>query len=125
MNALRNTILYIDDEEMNLMLFERIFKKQFNIITVLSAEEGLVKLAAEEQIDIIITDLSMPGMDGIEFIKQAHKKHPSKRYFILTGHDDHPEIETLLREGVLTAQLNKPFQPHHIIHSLGEEAFQH
>lgn len=67
-------ILYVDDEQLNLQLFATVFKKKFNVITAESGLEGLEKLDKNKDICIVISDMRMPEMNGIEFINTAKKK---------------------------------------------------
>ena len=102
-------ILYIDDEVINLDLFEYSFRKDFVIHTSLSAEEGL-KILEESHIDLIISDLKMPNMNGIEFIRIVKKKYPQIACILLTGYYEpqlynDPEIKSLLFKYIL-----KPFK---------------
>jgi YesN/AraC family two-component response regulator len=85
MNQLR-TLLYVDDEPLNLMLFEINFKKKFIVKTAMSGESGLVILNREPAIQVVITDMKMPGMNGIEFIIKAKEHFPEIVFFILTGY---------------------------------------
>ncbi len=68
------TILYVDDEQTNLVLFEYSFKDLYNVITANSGEEGLLKLKDyKDDIIVVISDMRMPKMNGIEFIIEARK----------------------------------------------------
>jgi two-component system response regulator (stage 0 sporulation protein F) len=69
-------LLYVDDEPLNLRLFEVNFRKKFTIRTALSGEAGLDILCREPSIPVVITDMKMPGMNGIEFIKKAKEQFP-------------------------------------------------
>ena len=59
------TILYVDDEDVNLMLFELNFKKKFNVLTALNGEKGLEILKDNNNVEVVISDMKMPGMNGI------------------------------------------------------------
>ena len=102
-------ILYVDDEEINLNLFEYSFRKDFHIHKSPSAEEGLL-LLDKLHIDVIISDLKMPRMNGIDFIRLVKQKFPAKACILLTGYYEpnlfnDPEIQALLFRYIL-----KPFK---------------
>jgi YesN/AraC family two-component response regulator len=81
------TILYVDDEEINLDLFKSTFKKTFNIITEKSAKEGL-EILVENKIFLVVTDYRMPNMNGVKFIEEIEKESPDKICIIVTGFSD-------------------------------------
>lgn len=112
------TILYVDDEEINLMLFDINFKKNFNIITALSAKQGLKILEEHSKVSVVISDMRMPEIDGIEFITIAKAKFPAIRYFILTGYDINKEISSALDSGLIDAYFKKPFNTVEIVSSI-------
>ena len=105
------TILYVDDEIPNLQLFELMFNDDFRVVTALSGQEGLEKLQNEQSsVVVVVSDMRMPGMNGVEFVKKA--KEIFKRevaYFILTGFGRNPEIEKALKEHVIHRLFTKPF----------------
>lgn len=104
------TVLYVDDEEINLFLFERTFRKHYNVITATSGEDGLLKLDDHKnEIIVVISDMRMPGMNGIEFIRKARLVHDKIAYFILTGFDYNEEINKALEEKVIHEFFTKPF----------------
>ena len=104
------TILYVDDEKINLRLFEINFKRKYNIITAESGIDGLAVLDEQNGISIVISDMSMPGINGIEFVKRAKEKYPELSYYILTGFDISEEIDQALAEGVILKYFRKPMK---------------
>ncbi len=102
------TILYIDDEPLNIMLFSINFKKQFNVITGTSGLEGLDLLKKNPEIKSVISDMKMPGMNGIEFISKAKEFSPNTNYYILTGYDITPEIQSALKTRLIRQYFSKP-----------------
>lgn len=106
-----NKILYVDDEEINLDLFKYTFKKSFEVLTAISANEGL-KLLSANDIPVIITDYKMPGMDGIQFIEEIKKITPERICIILTGF-----IESIVKgkENLIFDVLVKPWENEKIL----------
>lgn len=102
-------ILYVDDEPINLKLFALVFKKKFNIITAESGFEGLELLEKNKNLCIVISDMRMPGMNGIEFINKAKTKYANLVYFILTGFEISEEIADALNEKLINKYFKKPF----------------
>jgi two-component system NtrC family sensor kinase len=78
-------ILYVDDEVINLELLQLTFMNEFTVITAESAREGLKLLALNPDIHVILSDLKMPVMNGLEFIKEVKRMHPEKVCMLLTG----------------------------------------
>jgi response regulator RpfG family c-di-GMP phosphodiesterase len=103
------SLLYIDDEPINLKLFNLNFNEMFSIETALSGYDGLKILEAFPNISVVISDLKMPEMNGIEFIRLAKEKYPDKSYFILTGFELTKEIHAALEEGIILKYFSKPF----------------
>lgn len=105
------TILYVDDEMPNLQLFELMFNDDYRVVTAVSGQQGLEKLQDEHQsIIVVVSDMRMPGMNGIEFIKKAKEKYNGKiAYFLLTGFGRNKEIEEALREHTIQHFFTKPF----------------
>lgn len=115
------TILYVDDEEMNLFIFEAAFKKKYQVLTATSGKEGLEKLKeAYHDIIVVISDMNMPEMNGVNFIKEARKSYEKVGYFILTGYGFNHEIESALKDEVVHKFFTKPFKPEQIQEAIDE-----
>lgn len=114
----KRTILYVDDEALNLMLFKINLQDQFNIITAESGLEGLGILEQNPDIEIVFSDMKMPGMNGIEFIRTAKNRFPNVLYYMLTGYDITDEINTAINEKLIVSYFTKPFDIKSIISSI-------
>ncbi len=80
-----NVLLIDDDEEFLELLSERLETRGMRVITALSGQEAL-GMVQRLEFDIIVIDLSMPGMNGIETLKKIKKLHPHTETIMLTGH---------------------------------------
>ena len=105
----KQTILVVDDERLNLVLFERIFSKKYRVLTAISGEAGILQMEKNPDIDIVISDMQMPGLNGIEFIEQVKPKNSGTHYFILTGYEINEQIKHALEEGTIEHYFQKPF----------------
>jgi NADH-quinone oxidoreductase subunit E/NADP-reducing hydrogenase subunit HndA len=107
---MRGKILVVDDEPIILRSCERTLSPEgFDVETVTSPIDAL-KREDLNKFEIIISDLRMPGMDGIEFIKEVRKVNQQAGIIIITGY---PSQETL-KEAVslkIVDYLPKPFSP--------------
>jgi CheY-like chemotaxis protein len=116
----RITILYVDDESLNLLLFQINFQKKYNVLTAFSGLEGLEHLRTHPEIVIVVSDMKMPEMNGLEFIKMAKAEFPHVIFFILTGYDITAEIEEALRTNLIQKYHSKPFIIREIEESINE-----
>ncbi|MEQ8577150.1 MAG: response regulator [Balneola sp.] len=114
-------ILYVDDEVMNLFLFENLLAQNFEIVTTKSPEKGLEILETDDSFDLIISDMKMPGMNGLEFIKKAQEFYKTCPYNILSGYHKIPEIEEALESGLICSYLQKPFEVEEITASINKD----
>nr|MDA3952773.1 response regulator [Bacteroidales bacterium] len=81
------SILYVDDQDMNLFLLSETFSDDYNIYTAISGEEGL-KLFKKEKIDLVISDQAMPKMTGVEFFEKIIELNPEPNRILLTAHSN-------------------------------------
>lgn len=81
------TVLLIDDESPFVeALAKRLVKRGFVVITSSSGPEALAKLQENSSIDVVICDVKMPGMDGIETLRLVKSGYPLVEVIMLTGH---------------------------------------
>ena len=103
-------LLYVDDEPINLMLFKTMLRKKYDIVTADSGFSGLEELLINTDIRIVISDMKMPGMNGLEFIKKAKEKFPHVIFCILTGYEITDEIMLALESNLIYQYFQKPFK---------------
>jgi len=94
-------ILYVDDEPINLDVLKINLRKQFQVFTAESALLGMDVLEAEPEIKIVISDMRMPEITGLEFIKMARERYPHIVFCILTGYEITHEIKDALETGLI------------------------
>jgi len=80
-------VLLVDDEAPFVeALSKRLSKRELIVVTAFSGAEALEKLEQDSHIDVVILDVKMPGMDGIETLKAIKTKYPLVEVVMLTGH---------------------------------------
>ncbi len=110
-------ILYVDDELINLQLFKFNFQKEFDLFLASSGQEAL-QILEKEDILVIISDLKMPGMNGIELIKIIKNKTPEKICMMLSAYYISEAKEMGLDESLLHKYIVKPWNKTEIISTL-------
>jgi signal transduction histidine kinase len=104
----RSNILYVDDIETNLILFEATFKGNFNVSIANSGKEAL-DLLAKKEFAVLISDQSMPGMTGTELMEIVKVRYPEIMRFILTAYTDYKTVVDSINKGEIYGFFNKPF----------------
>ena len=104
-------ILVIDDEKPTLMMFRLTLAAYgYEVLTAENGQEG-VDVFNRERPGIVLTDIKMPGMNGIEVLKQVKAIDPSTEVIVITGHGDMDlAIQALNLDA--TDFINKPIQRH-------------
>lgn len=101
-------VLYVDDEENNLISFKATFRIKFNVFIALSGDEA-IQLLEKEKIEVIITDQRMPNMTGVEFLEKVLILHPDPMRILLTGYTDMAAVVAAINKGKIFHYLTKPW----------------
>jgi FixJ family two-component response regulator len=106
----QRTLLLVDDEENILASLKRLFRRDgYQILTATSGADGLRQLAACE-VDVIVSDQRMPGMTGVDFLRQAKQLYPDTIRMTLSGYADLQSIIDAVNEGAVYKFLTKPWE---------------
>ncbi|QKG80878.1 response regulator [Tenuifilum thalassicum] len=106
---MKRKVLYVDDERINLELFRINFRNDFEVILADSAEKGL-EILKNEEIDVIVSDLKMPKMNGIEFIEKIKKETPNKVCILLTAFMESEAMLKAINEELVFRYIMKPWK---------------
>jgi DNA-binding response OmpR family regulator len=114
-------VLLVDDEkELVQALAERLELRGFDVRYALSGEEALEILETSLP-DLMVLDLKMPGMDGMEVLRHVRRTHPEIQVIMLTGHGSEKDAETAWMLGVFD-YLQKPVDIAELVSSLKRAA---
>lgn len=119
----KRRILYVDDEEINVSLFNLSFRNEFEVYSAKSAKEGIKILDSQPEICVVISDLKMPEMDGLEFIKFIKGKRPEIVCMLLTGYVESEVMLEGFNKDLLFRYLVKPWKKEKLLESI-EDAFK-
>lgn len=101
-------LLIVDDELANLRLLERLFSKDFQVLTASSGPEA-IRLLEQHDVAILITDQRMPEMTGIELLKRTALLRPHMVRILLTGYTDVEALVEAINSGLVYMYITKPW----------------
>lgn len=108
MSESKIVILYVDDEENNLISFKATFRIKYKVFTAISGDEAM-KVLEDNNIEIIVTDQRMPNMTGVEFLEKVLVKYPDTMRILLTGYTDMAAVVDAINKGKIFHYLTKPW----------------
>mgnify|MGYP001825655935 CR=1 FL=1 len=103
-------VLFVDDEEPNLVVFEAVCGDEFPVLTASSATAGL-ELMKEHEIGVVLTDQRMPGMTGIEMLEKVESDYPDAIRLLITAYSDLQAAEDAINRGHVRRYMRKPWEP--------------
>ncbi len=109
MSESKPSILYLDDEESNLNVFNATFKRDYKIFTTTNYKEALTILKKEE-IKIILVDQKMPEITGIEFLKKINDSYLDIVRIIITAYTDIDLVINAFNEVGIYQFISKPWE---------------
>jgi response regulator RpfG family c-di-GMP phosphodiesterase len=118
-------ILLVDDEPNILAAYQRQLRNQFNVETALGAEEALGKLGHGSPFAVVVSDLRMPGINGIEFLARVRIEYPDSIRIMLTGNADLDSAIEAINEGSIFRFMTKPCPPETMAKVLAAGLEQH
>ncbi len=110
-------VLIVDDEPDILESLSILLESSMDgvtVVTVESAEEGL-KALAEQDLDLIISDFKMPGMDGLEFLRRASRSNPDLPRILMTAFPDLQIAVDAINQASIETFFAKPLDPAEVI----------
>jgi DNA-binding NtrC family response regulator len=115
--ATAQTMLVIDDDEAVLQSCRRIFEEAGYAVTVANkAVEGL-RLAGEDRFDVILCDWMMPGLDGMDVVRELDHRTPSSAVVMITGYPSTERASEAMSRGALDF-VAKPFTPDGLVEAV-------
>jgi len=107
--AARIRVLIVDDEPSVLLETAASLKRQYEVLTASRAEDA-ERMLAEQRIDLLLTDLRLPGKDGIALLERVKAAHPDTPVVLMSGHGTIEEAVKAIRLGAVDF-VEKPFGP--------------
>ena len=118
-DELKASILLVDDEARFVeILAQRLQARGLTVETATSGEEAVL-LTKTRDFDTVLLDLSMPGMDGIEVLREMKKTNPSLQIVILTGQGTIQATVEVMKEGAMDF-MEKPVDINKLVETIAE-----
>jgi response regulator RpfG family c-di-GMP phosphodiesterase len=108
-------VLFVDDEPNILASLRRLFRPLgYKVLTAESGAAGLL-LLEEEQVDLVVSDMRMPEMDGARFLELVRERWPDTIRLLLTGYSDVTSILAAINRGEIYRYITKPWDDNDIL----------
>ncbi|MCC6601448.1 MAG: hybrid sensor histidine kinase/response regulator [Crocinitomicaceae bacterium] len=108
MSEERPRVVYLDDEENNLMAFKAMFRREFEIFTTTSAADAVAYLNQHE-VQLILSDQKMPDISGVEFFELTYPDFPDAVRILVTGYADMEAVIDAINKGHVYRYVTKPW----------------
>ncbi len=117
---MRHKVLFVDDEPNILEAYKRQFRKIFQVRTAVGGQTGIGIVMEEGPFSVVVSDLKMPVMNGIEFLAKVKSLSPDTVRMMLTGYADLQTAIDAVNEGNIFRFLTKPCPPDKLALAIGE-----
>lgn len=118
-------VLFVDDEPNVLQSIRRTLRKEFDLDTAEGGEEALSLLNANGTYAVIVSDMRMPGMNGVELLAQAKVETPDTVRMMLTGNADQQTAVDAVNHGDIFRFMNKPCETEELASAVRSGIRQH
>ncbi|MDQ8202578.1 HD domain-containing phosphohydrolase [Pelagicoccus sp. SDUM812003] len=118
-------VLFVDDNKSVLAAFRRNLRKRYDVATAEGAAEALRMLENDGPFDIIVSDMKMPGMDGVSFLEKTIEISPGSVRIMLTGNAEQDTPVEAVNRGHVYKFLNKPCSVDDLVVALKEAEGHH
>ena len=113
-------MLFVDDEVQVLKAIKRIFFDSGYRVFCCDGGEAALRCLAEQPVDLIVSDMRMPVMDGIQLLKSVKEKYPKTIRIILSGYADEQEILYTLENNIAKTYMFKPWKNEELLRIVAE-----
>jgi two-component system response regulator HydG len=115
----RGTVLLVDDEQANLDSLERIFAREGYRILLAASGQAAVDMLRAEPVDVVVTDLMMPGMSGQELLRAVRAVAPEAEVVLMTAYGTVEAAVAAMKDGAYDF-LTKPLKRHAVLKSVAQ-----
>ena len=112
-------ILIVDDDVTFCMMLKNLLVKHQYQVTTVSSPEGVKQLVRNHFYDVVLTDLRMPGVSGMDLIRLIKHESPETQIIMMTGYADISTAIQSIKQGALN-YIPKPFQPEEVLSMIRE-----
>ncbi len=122
----KSHVLVVDDEELYRRSLERILTRVGHEVSEARDASEALAIAASQPIDLVLADIRMPGINGLELVRQLHESHPDLPCIVVTGFGGPEQSIEALRAGAFW-YLEKPFEQSalDVVRKLVDQAIEH
>ena len=112
-----NQVMFVDDEEGVRTSWQRFLQERGVATTTAPDGASAIDQLSRQPVDVVVSDLRMPGKDGLELLEWLHERQPDTRFIMLTGYGD-KRLEWRVRELGAVDYLEKPVSPDVLAHAV-------
>jgi len=110
-------VMFVDDEEGVRVSWQRFLQDRGLATTTAPDGASAIEQLSRRPVDVVVSDLRMPGKDGLELLEWLHERQPDTRFIMLTGYGDR-HVERRVRELGAVDYLEKPISPDVLAHAI-------
>ncbi|MFA5326734.1 MAG: sigma-54 dependent transcriptional regulator [Prolixibacteraceae bacterium] len=112
-------ILIVDDDVTFCLMLKKLLEKHRNQVTTVFSPEEVKRIIHREFYDVVLTDLRMPGLSGMDIIKLIKSESPETQIIMMTGYADITTAIQSIKQGAFN-YISKPFQPEEVLNMIRE-----
>lgn len=114
------TLLFVDDEPSILSALRRLFRPEGYRILLAESGAAALELLAREPVDLVVSDMRMPGMDGARLLQAVRQRWPDVGRLLLTGYADIGSTMAAINEGEIQRYIAKPWDDQELLQAVHE-----
>jgi response regulator RpfG family c-di-GMP phosphodiesterase len=118
-------VLFVDDEPILLQGYQRLLRNDFQVSTAVGGAPALTMIQHMGPFGVVLSDMRMPGMDGVEFLRKVKALAPDAVRIMLTGNSELQTAVDAVNEGSIFRFLSKPCNKDTLVKTLTDALVQH
>lgn len=122
-NTSRATVLFVDDETAILSSLKRLMNESHNECFYANSGDEALSMLEEMSIDIVVSDMRMPNMNGAELLATVAQLYPETVRLVLSGYSDGNMVMSAINEGRIWGYINKPWDDEQLLMTLEQAIF--
>ena len=119
------TVLFVDDDEIILRSFERELLDELYVQLFAKSGQEALEILKKEEVHVIVTDMCMPGMDGLELLKIVREMYPHIVMIVLSGYTDMSALLKEFDQGEIFEFVPKPWNIEKELKKIVRKAIEH